>query len=385
MRSLRLPFAPRSLWSVCYFGVLGCGTTLVGSCNKMNAANKGGVKEYEKLKIENAQPIDFNLKRAPGLEYKKERFTIAGSEKVPKSKDRGAYLEEVDNIHLRFTFGKIPENTWQLLKTNYLSPANLKYSASHSYTLDDFLPHAAQALVGHRFLLQSQTATADMSLPDAASQNVTTATNCWGTAYEIARNDPLGVTVFFVDEWQMGPVMENNDYSEKIKVFDSKTVHPKTGDAKLRNKGLMPGDILLIKGPEPDAKLKANSPVLMHAAMFVDDDLWFEKTGTKSLFAYHLVTYADIANRSSNSIKGDFSKMVYEIRRFSTGQRTLPPPELMFQSAAGKATLGAQRDGKGSRASYYYGVTNLKYDFDKETGRANLPADAYKQSTFEID
>ena len=134
--------------------------------------------------------------------------------------------------------------------------------------------------------------------------------NCWGTAYEVMRaaqtpSDEL--ILFYAPQRLARAVFFDPQWSEEIRPI-SKTVPT---EPSVRSAGLMPGDVLLI-----------GDAWLQHVAIFVDDDLYFEKSGTGNTALYRLNTLDTILATWPPDLHG------YSWRRFHG--RPLPDPSELF-------------------------------------------------------
>ena len=140
------------------------------------------------------------------------------------------------------------------------------------------------------------------------SPTVKTLNNCWTTVYEVLRNDSSRFVSFFAsdsavqkylgsgpNETAKDPANLSTPVSSFVKelswqeacVPTEKHFCPDGNLARERNKDLVPGDYLLIYGKNG----------LEHAAIFLDQDVYFEKTGAKGdRYAYRLVPFSEISD-----------------------------------------------------------------------------------------
>ncbi len=273
---------------------------------------------------------------------------------------------------LKIVFTGLKENEFQLLKNLYSSGKSKTEwdSKKEAYELKDFLIPQMQALIGNRFESEG----------DVHS-------NCWGTAYEIARGAQSDFTFFYAEPNQVLKVFENSSYSfplplstklqnsvakqemqfQKIKAFREKniakyieayesgttsliknlsfpksakenTLHSKLSEFNIsENANLRFGDMLIItqegdfqtfkneKGIETVSK-KLAPRTLVHAAIFVDQNLYFEKTAYNDDAPYRLVRWSEIYATYGNLAKNGTR---YMHRRFDA-RRPLPHPETAF-------------------------------------------------------
>ena len=171
---------------------------------------------------------------------------------------------------LGFQFGRLTASQWQHLARIYGAwhhPQNVTpYQSERHYHLMDFLPPLVQALNRHQFA-QEETPWAHHVLPNLRQtlqperrpNPVILAANCWGTLYEIlrlaAQPQPQAFTVF-------------TTAGEPIHSVLAQTSTPVVGVPQ-------PGDIVLISY----FNARENREYLHHAALVVDQDLFFEKAG----------------------------------------------------------------------------------------------------------
>lgn len=189
------------------------------------------------------------------------------------------------------------------------------YQSDKVWNLSQFLPPAMASKLGNVFQGEE---TLEM-LPHifgskADGQRIPTPvqliSNCWGTAYEVmraAQTPSEELILFYAPQRLAKAVFFDPQWSEEIRPI-SKTVSP---DPSVRSAGLMPGDVLLI-----------GDAWLQHVAIFVDDDLYFEKSGTGNTALYRLNTLETILATWPPDLHG------YSWRRFHS--RPLPQPSELF-------------------------------------------------------
>jgi len=169
------------------------------------------------------------------------------------------------------------------------SSSQVLYAAGRQYTLIDFLPQAMQALSGKHFVQQKEV----FSLPyfvkgkeqRQKDQTCLFLINCWGFAYNMlyySRLPPAegggggaksglffsvaSPTIAFDAFW-------DSQYFDHVQ---SSSENPALlTDFSARNANLQPGDLILIWH-----KNQGVEPFLDHVAIFIDDDLYYEKSGT---------------------------------------------------------------------------------------------------------
>jgi hypothetical protein len=209
-----------------------------------------------------------------------------------------------------------------LLRNWYNFPdGKVSYNPEQStYFLSQFLPPFMQATSTGRFHVEHK----NFSLPDVpmslsagklviTEQTAILTANCWGTVYEylkfvtqkqysvldthftLAVSDSKVALEFFTNS-SMFTLLKTTYQSSKEDIFGERTV---------RNEDLQPGDFVLIWHQNRDGVY------LDHAAVFIDEDLYFERAGTGDFVPFRLNDWAGI---TSSWIPGVFE---YEFRRLN--------------------------------------------------------------------
>ena len=200
-------------------------------------------------------------------------------------------------------FSTLTETQFNDLKETYSSSWWNPYSGSQviyipgkSYTLNDFLPPPMQALSGKHFIQQKE----NFSLPyfvkgkesKLKDQTCLFLINCWGFAYnmlyyskfpaEKASSSGLffsvaSPTIAYAAFW-------DSNYFDHVQSSDETPAV--LTDKYTRNVKLKPGDLILIWH-----KNKGTEPYLDHVAIFIDDDVYYEKSGTGNDVPFRLNDY----------------------------------------------------------------------------------------------
>ena len=301
-----------------------------------------------------SKPIPYKAEKAFVQERTEDATLLArfsdsaqGKSADPKKKTREpvdtTVLDSLSNYHLVVSIGPIETiaqfNT--LLKI-YGGEGNVPFEAGKTYQLTDFLNPKMQAMIGRQFANQRETF-AKETLPDingraeGDGREVGLVTNCYQAAYEATRGGSDPIAYFFADINDYDKHMRDTKFSSEVKVLTLEERRP-AGFAK-RNKGLERGDVLMLYHPYFDQRIGKVSlgKELGHIAVFLDDDLYFEKTGPFSSSLYRLVTYADMVAPDSYTDSGDYQFTDIRLRRFR-GER-LPSASDAFSVAAEKASL----------------------------------------------
>lgn len=276
--------------------------------------------------------------------------------------------------------------------------------SAETYYLSDFVPARMQALQGMSYPKQSKVLRGLLGKSDlnrdpvidnfVLRPEVRRVTNCWTTAFELMRQDPLQFSAWFASDRHIVPYLdaigsdgqlldEDTQWTSFVKelkwqqacIPDPSSWCP-DGDLHMaRNQGLKRGDLLLIHG---EAGLE-------HAALYVGRDLYFEKTGARSTSQlYRLVPFSEIARSYASGRRSDLR---FRFRR-PRGDAVWPDPGQGFSSgwneferevhdlmSADLRSLGAfpswQPEVGDSRDLGIYLIETKKIAFD-QLGRARL-------------
>lgn len=330
------------------------------------------VQEFEKVSVEGAKgrPIpDFLLTRAPKVRVKAVEYTVPGFEGLPQEASK----------HIEVTFPGLTKNEFDILNSAYGKHGHWLKGRKATYDITDFLPPIVQATVKHRFhphYIQYVPGGFEELQQDGTYKSSLTA-NCWGTVYEYLRGDPQSLKIFYASNRQIGEILLDATYSSHVKVLNQSQVF---GDvSKTRNTGLVPGDILVVL--KNDAMpmeserhnyypgTSAYPTEIVHAAIYIDNDLYFEKTGFSGRALYRIVSFQNILidNREDHSF----------IYRRSTGASQMPDPKVAF--GLDNTPLNDMKiPGRTIER-----VATIPYNYNKETGRAELPDTAYVREAFD--
>lgn len=261
--------------------------------------------------------------------------------KVVEAAD-GFGLNERSNYHTVITLGPLAsKEQWNDLLRVYGGEGNVPFEAGKSYQITDFLNPKIQALMGRHFANQRESLSPD-KLPNINGRpdglQVSQVTNCFQAAYEAVRGGTDPLSTFFADTGDYDSIMRDSAYSDEVKSLTIDEMDPKKGMATERNKNFQPGDTLMVYGPvfDPRERKLVKGELLGHIAVFLDDDLYFEKTGPYSSHLYRIVGYEDMVMPSGYNNKGDFSLSQMQVRRFK-GKPRLPMAKDTFTVASGRS------------------------------------------------
>lgn len=320
-------------------------------------------------------------------------------------------------LSLDAEFGALDRSTFISLQNAFCAWSETKsrvwWQEGRMYTLLDFLPPLMQAASGLQF---RSSRTVQRGLPsflggpdDRAKkyneQEVLLTSNCWGFAWEVlfqADNaDTSAMTVSTADPSSAWRAFTGPGFDR----IQSTLTQPKLlTNRDIRNKKLQGGDVLLLW--HQIASDNSNRVYLDHVATLIDDDVYYEKSGSGDKVPFRVNTWEGLTanfpptvfnwewrrlvrnNRNSPSlwqesrlkpaseIFGIDSQVEYAnvlaSRRFDLLSKLKPnvAKQLSLQTEAG--TDGVVE------AQTYTGILALEdIVFDEKTGRASLPRSAF--------
>lgn len=262
-------------------------------------SNRSQTAAFVPVRAKEATQLDFQLKRAS-----------ASHQVLRREIEGGRY--DFDRYDHQIVFDPMSQAEFNSLKQIYSSFSlvknNVQFVPGASYTLADFMPPIVRALLGWHFTEEVSEILLDKRQKILANSVV----NCWGAAFEVLREArlPEGVfSAFYAHDDVMQKFLRDARYSQVVKFYSKNSSDYAT--AQLRNAGLKPGDLLLV-----------GDTWLYHVAIYIDDDLFFEKSGSGSRTMFRFVTY-DILSRTWNPELYGWS-----FRRFDG--EPLPDPMSLF-------------------------------------------------------
>jgi hypothetical protein len=210
------------------------------------------------------------------------------------------------------------------------SGSQVVYVPGQSYTLIDFLPPPMQALSGLHFKQQNEVFSLPYFVKGKESrlkdQNCLFLINCWGFAYNMLYFSRLPATeknliglFFSVSSPTIAyDVFWDSNYFDHVQ---SSSENPTIfADETIRNAKLKPGDVILIWHQNQGVEA-----YLDHVAIFIDDDLYYEKSGTGDDVPFRLNDYAGLTSAWPINIGVffvDWRRMKHSV--------TLPDPATRF-------------------------------------------------------
>jgi hypothetical protein len=337
-------------------------------------------------------------------------------------------------LSLDAEFGILSRSDFNNLMRAYSSWSETKskvfYDPEHTYYLMDFLPPLLQATNGCHFYssrtpysrLPSFLGGPNDRVKRYSDQEILLTYNCWGFAWEVlfqADNaDVSAMTVSTADPtsaWRAftGPGFDLVQSSQtKPELLDPQNV-------ALRNKKLQPGDVLLIWHRNPSTA-SGTDLYLDHVATCIDEDVYFEKSGSGDKVPFRLSTWDMITanfpafiffwewrrlvrnNPLSPNLYGNVPRLQPASDLFgidsqvAAAERNVPASKRNIQSRFSvlkdltsdlskrlslQADLG---DGGVVESQVYTGILVLEdLQFEVTTGRANLPKSAFLPSWYQ--
>jgi hypothetical protein len=207
-----------------------------------------------------------------------------------------AMVEDTRKYVVRIVFNELTEEQYKLLMNHYGGQGFVPYDSNRKFELIDFLPPKLQAYI-NRWMITTEQVDAripqEWQSPYHPNEPVKTGVtmNCWTTAFEMLRewgkpwNASQGKIGYF------GPADAEKLFTRNTSVIAKQETLPRTewGVASIegRNRGRLPGDLLHIK-----TKYSYFGPA--HVALWIDEDLYFEKTNSYSDDPIRLAFYSDV-------------------------------------------------------------------------------------------
>jgi hypothetical protein len=274
-------------------------------CGCKSSSDFSKAQAFENLDSTKVRPLGG----LPALEISEDLFRVSGLKELGikhKVLRIPIHAEVADNkrnprdpyasFYTKITFGPITETQYSKLKSRYGGLSRVPFNAAKSdWLLSDFLPPLIQALDGHRFVEEN------LPVPDWIPQSFVQQnrldptlflqTNCFATAYEVARSilaqeTPFNFTAFFLGDVSMSSFFHEKFTASNVEI-GNKSFFEGSG-FELRNRGRQFGDFV-----------EFNNPMSLHAAVWIDNDLYFEKVDTASSAPYRLVTFSDMIQVSN--------------------------------------------------------------------------------------
>ena len=319
-------------------------------------------------------------------------------------------------LSLNADFGTLSESQFDQLQARYCAwsdtKSKVRWVKDREYTLLDFLPPIMQAVSGQYF---QSTRSRQKNLPSFVDdrqrryteQEVLLTSNCWGFAWEVLYQsdnpDTSAMTVSTGDPTSAWRAFTGPGFD----LIQSSLTKPQLlTDKRLRNQRLQGGDVLLLWHTIASSD-RPNKVFLDHVVTCIDEDVYFEKSGSGDNVPYRISQWEMIlANFPPSVFNWEWRRLVRRNRNSpSTWQpylRLKPATETFGVDArvaylntrdrkrfdllselrpevAQRLSITTSRDNDGSvEAEAYTGILVLEdLVFDEETGRASLPPSAF--------
>lgn len=266
--------------------------------------------------------------------------------------------------HIEHTFTDLTEEQFDRLKAAYHPSPTLKYAPRSSYTLSDFFPKPIQILANSAFMggsFKNDVANSVRKtlqygkhghfgpLHQVWTLDKGLAVSGWETAYEVARHlgDP---TAQDLELGRIGDIdvlrrLTSGEHSIRIREFPLSASAPgKDHEWERLEKNLKPGDVLLFKGVMSRENTEHTVPHFIHAAIFLDNGLYFHKSGASNSSYFSIVPRKDLLASYLVCGYGDvtFTTQFLEIRRFGPENQSPLPP--LSHGVSYAATRHSQED-----------------------------------------
>lgn len=347
----------------------------------------------ENQEVTGRKEINFKLKFAVTNQIPHKTFRENLKSSLSNDPDFG---HKSSRIHIEF--GKVTEAHYKLLMERYGGQNLVPFDPEKNYDLVDFLPPKIQALV-NRWLITSWTPDANipeemMDPRDVGFEPVPVANidmNCWAASYEVLRDFKLP---FAKQKAQIGMFLNarashffsnSNAFFQNLGTLKSNQLSPKKSTLEQRNQNRKLMDVLSL--------IYENQLGPAHTALWIDEDLYFEKTNSGSEDPFRLNTYEGVVTPFLPEEEG----MMGEIIKFSRLKtETLPdleefadqnpfdeeaPKKIPSQIAKKYIYDQTAIAGGGEGRILITRINNFKMVQDPTTKRATIP-DAAKLSSF---
>jgi len=236
--------------------------------------------------------VDLTVARQAGVAYDVSYRSFTGP-----SDPRDARM-------LDLVFAPMTREQFDTLTTAYGGTGFVPYVECQRYDLTAFLPPKMQALVGHRLeaIVEPDVEWVRNLLYDVSGvTSIHTCSNCYCTVWELLRNerpgDPSDGETFHLF-WNSEHVMSGELTSDER----SRTL----GVDELRF-----GDVVLFFERVTETYRR-----LLHAAMFIDQGVYFEKTDTLAQYAWRLVSFTDMERKLRSRCEQGPEALDIEFRRY---------------------------------------------------------------------
>jgi hypothetical protein len=249
-----------------------------------------------------------------------------------------------------------------------------------------------------------------------SKQDVLLAYNCWGFAWEVLfqadNKDVKAMTISTVDPTSAWRAFTSSGF-DLIQTTVTKPKLLNNDNIQQRNEKLQPGDVLLIWHRNPST-VSGTDLYLDHVATYIDNDLYYEKSGNGNNVPFRISTWEMITNNFppsvffwewrrlirnnplSPNLYGNTERLQSAEEIFgvdSQAQQAATTDTNNFWSAFNNLDTKISRkislqlatdDNNDVESQLYTGILVLEdIRYSKKTGRAKLPRSAFDQSWYQ--
>ena len=215
--------------------------------------------------------------------------------------------------------GPLSQKQFEVGKRFYGSPGTLTYQSRRVYRLSEFLHPQIQALLGHRFE-PTETTLKALSQDEVVSDRLVVADNCVSVAYEYLRGSDLEHVVFFALPYVLdrelrkrieplfavdtpGLTVSPDEFLSGVPVYTMPDFERPGGQGKAP---LQSGDLVMIyvSGGSRTGPFFS----LHHAAIWIDDGLYFEKPSGTGQGVYRLLSHEMLRRTYQKNVRFVFAR-----------------------------------------------------------------------------
>ena len=340
--------------------------TLLVACKTSPEDSKP--KEFEKT--------DYRGEEIP-LQYELKQIRLAAN--IDKNQISLTQASTFGSLpYLDYKFSNLSQIQFDALVNHFGGQSQTLFRADTVYSLSDFISPLVQATEGLRFqgvdenTVIAASESPELNLPSAAS----TSANCWGTSWEYLRhlseaknNDryDLPLTVFYAEN---GVKQAFYDYTKAIETLKVNRDYSVTLEAT-QSLPLKVGDVLLLTG-----KNRSNTD-LIHTAIYLDHNVYFEKTSIDQRGTYRVTTLDSILDLYGTS-SGE--PVTLEWRRWNGA--TLPSAQELFTEKSAEGTDKYPDFVMLGRTAAV--MVDVPIIFD-QYGRGRLPDEVFRKDFFFVE
>ena len=214
-----------------------------------------------------------------------------------------------DRYFLDIKFGKLTADQFKSLMKRYGNYSRVPYQANRVYDLIDFLPASMQGLVNKTFETSYYSVNSrNEEISFLFKNGVSVSSNCFNTTIEVIRSLEsksleLKHRFFIPDRWVVTDNFEDAEYGQYV-----------------APSALKPYDVLFFL-----AKPMGSLTTIQHTAIYLSDDLVFEKTDSSSSDPYRISYTEDVKGKYRRVLPERFESSKVLNRRFLAAGKALFP------------------------------------------------------------